>query len=138
MRRSGWHDWRLRLGVLLTLLVCGGVAPQTRAGCEQPTSVMWSNEGTSRLALADFTSRAMPNSLFHHSVPRPQPCKGPQCSQAPLVPLAPPATLMETSQEWGCLPVVPGNPEPQGAAYRLEDDPHKPIFKTFRIYHPPR
>jgi hypothetical protein len=130
MMRFHWHDWCLKLGVLLTLLGCGGIAPQARAGCDQPTAIMWSAEEPSHLALAD--------SFSHPSVPNPQPCRGPNCLRAPLAPLAPPATLVMPSQDWACLTVVPRGPDNPGIAYRRDDDPHTPIFLAFRIYHPPR
>jgi hypothetical protein len=134
MRRSCWHDWRLGLGVLLTLLAWGGVAPQAHAGCETPTVVMRPTAGNAHPSEVGFPSAP----LSHHSMPDRQPCSGPYCSRAPLAPPAPPTTTITSNQEWACLAVIPNGTDSNGIAHRLEDGPHTPIFHTFRIYHPPR
>jgi hypothetical protein len=138
MRRSCWHDWRPGLGALLTLLALGGIAPQARAGCEQPTVVMWPNDAASNRADVHLMSSVEPHSLPHHSAPGPQPCKGPNCSRAPLTPVAPPATTITPPQEWACLSVVPGGRHSNGAAHCGEAGSLTPIFRASSIYHPPR
>lgn len=138
MRRSCWHDGRLGLGVLLTLLAWGGVAPQIRAGCEGPTVVIWSSAENSHRDEFVALSKDMPNSSPHHSVPGRKPCSGPHCSRVPLAPPAPPATSLTVNQEWACFALLPSGADFRGSAYPLEEDPHKPIWHTFRVYHPPR
>lgn len=129
MRRFRWHDWRLGLGASLMLLAWGGVAPQVRAGCETPTVVLWPAAEASHQTEAGSSN---------HSMPDGKPCSGPHCSRAPLVPPASPVITTSPSQESACLAVLPGGADCQEIAYRLEDDFHTPIFRTFRIYHPPR
>jgi hypothetical protein len=138
MRRSCWRNWRLGLGALLTLLAFGDIMPQTRAGCEQPTAVRWTIQGTLHLVHIDSMSSALPHSLPHHSTPSPQPSKGPNCSRVPLAPLAQSATTITPNQEWAYLSLVLGGPDPRGASHSREEDTSKPIYHTFRIYHPPR
>lgn len=130
MGRSCWHDGRLGLGVLLTLLACGILAPQVHAGCDYPTVVTASMDG------ASSSHRAHP--LSQHSLPGPRSCTGTHCSRAPIAPPATPVTPITSIQESGCLPIVPGVSDFNSMAHRLEDDPRVPIFRTFRIYHPPR
>jgi hypothetical protein len=138
MIRTCSRDWRLGLRALLTLLAFGDLAPQARAGCEQPTVVMWPTDAASHGADVYLMSSAVLHSLPHHSAPGPQPCKGPNCSRAPLAPLAPPATTISPSQEWACLSVVAGGPDSQGAAHCREVGSLTPIFRGSSIYHPPR
>lgn len=134
MRRSCRYDWRLGLGVLLTLLAYGPVAPQAHAGCADPTIVVWPEGSPSHRFHADSMSHSLP----HSSVPGPRPCSGPHCSRSPMTPPVAPVTAIVSNSEWACLLVLPQNATPQGFTHRLEDDPHEPIFSTFRIYHPPR
>lgn len=134
MRHSCRYDRRLGLGVLLTLLAYGAVAPQAHAGCADPTVVIWADGSSTHRVHVDSMSHSLP----HSSVPGPRPCSGPHCSRAPMTPPVVPVTVVVSSQEWACLPVLPRSATRQDFAHRLEDDPHKPIFRTFFIYHPPR
>jgi hypothetical protein len=134
MQRICRHDWRIGLGVLLTLLAYNIGAPQVRAGCDYPAVAATTAHSVTNNALAHQLS----NSIAHRSMPHPKPCTGPHCSRSPLAPSAPPAAPIVSGQEWAYLAVVAGGAQSQGAAHRLEDDPHKPIFRTIRIYHPPR
>ncbi len=134
MRRSCRYDWRLGLGVLLTLLAYGAIAPQAHAGCADPTVVVWPEASPSHRGHVDSISHSLP----HSSVPGPRPCSGPHCSRSPRTPPVAPVTVVVSISEWACLPILPQKAIPQGAAHRLEDDPHKTTFPIFLIYHPPR
>jgi hypothetical protein len=124
------RGWRLGLGLLCTLLAYGVAAPQAHAGCGDPTVVMWPNGH----AAQTIENQPLP----HPFVPGPRPCSGPHCSRSPGIPLVPPVTVAVTHYEWACLTVVDDTPNLRGSAHRLEDDPLKPIFRTFLVYHPPR
>jgi len=93
---------------------------------------------TAHQAAVDSLSNAAPLRFPHYSMPGPRPCSGPHCSRAPLAPPTSPVTTVAPSQEWACFAIVSNDVSPPGAAYRLEDDPHKPICRTFGVYHPPR
>lgn len=138
MRRSGWHDWRLELGVLLTLLAWGGIAPRTHAGCGESTVVIWPTAPALHQAESASASEAVPHSLPVQSVPGRRPCSGPHCSRLPLLPPTPPATSPAPNPEWACLAVLPSDTDLPGSAHLPEEDSQTPIFRKYRIYHPPR
>ncbi len=134
MRRSCWHDWHLGLGVLLTLSALAVFAPRASAGCSEPTIVLSSPAGNSHQAEVGLLASTLMHSLPH----LPRPCSGPNCSRVPQVPQAPPTTTIAPIQLWACLALISADALFQINAYPLKDDPHTPIFRKSRIYHPPR
>lgn len=138
--RFSWH-WlcsRLRPGAILMLWTGALFAPQAQAGCEDGILVIMPRAIDLHHTDASRAANTRMKSPHSSSVPGRRPCSGPHCSRIPLVPPAPLAAPVVSSQDWACIPIAPLGIDSDGFDDYREESCHTPIFHSFRLYRPPR